>query len=91
MDQPGYIIRLVRTEPVRNRTRGNYVPPDEGYGPRGIDVDLNGVVWTVLSSGHLASFDRSKCKGPLNGPQAVTGKLCPEGWAPIIPAPQSEA
>ena len=23
--------------------------------------------WTVLSSGHLASFDRRKCKGPLNG------------------------
>jgi hypothetical protein len=26
------------------------------------------------------SFDRSKCKGPLNGPSA-TGNHCPEGWA----------
>ena len=51
----------------------------EGYAPRGMDVDTNGVVWTVLSSGHYASFDRRKCKGPLNGPKA-TGQHCPEGW-----------
>src|SRR5205823_965328 len=34
---------------------------------------------TALASGHLASFDRRKCKGPLNGPKA-TGQHCPEGW-----------
>jgi hypothetical protein len=51
----------------------------QGFAPRGMDVDSKGVVWTVLSSGHLASFDRSKCKGPLNGPTA-TGQHCPEGW-----------
>ena len=51
----------------------------QGYAPRGMDVDRNGVVWTVLASGHLASFDRRKCTGPLNGPNA-TGKHCPEGW-----------
>jgi hypothetical protein len=44
-----------------------------------MDVDSKGVVWTVLSSGQLASFDRSKCRGPLNGPTA-TGQHCPEGW-----------
>jgi hypothetical protein len=27
----------------------------------------------------LGSFDRRKCKGPLNGPKA-TGDHCPEGW-----------
>ena len=32
-----------------------YVPPEEGYGPRGLDLDLNGVVWTALSSGHLGA------------------------------------
>jgi hypothetical protein len=53
--------------------------PVQGYSPRGLDVDSKGVVWTVLSSGHYASFDRSKCKGPLNGPTA-TGQHCPEGW-----------
>jgi hypothetical protein len=50
-----------------------------GYGPRGMDVDSKGVVWTVLSSGQLASFDRKLCKGALNGPTA-TGQHCPEGW-----------
>ncbi len=51
----------------------------QGFAPRGMDVDGNDVVWTVLSSGQLASFDRRKCKGPLKGPNA-TGKHCPEGW-----------
>jgi hypothetical protein len=37
------------------------------------------VVWVSLGSGHLGSFDRRKCKGPLNGPNA-TGDQCPEGW-----------
>lgn len=50
-----------------------------GYSPRGIDIDRNSVVWVALASGHLASFDRRKCRGPLNGPQAI-GRQCPEGW-----------
>jgi hypothetical protein len=50
-----------------------------GFSPRGGDVDRNGVFWAALSSGHLASFDRRKCKGPLNGPKA-TGQHCREGW-----------
>jgi hypothetical protein len=50
-----------------------------------MDVDGNGVVWVVLGSGHLASFDRRKCKGPLNGPTA-TGQHCPEGWT-LYPTP----
>jgi hypothetical protein len=57
----------------------------QGFGPRGLDIDRSGVVWTVLSSGHFASFDRRKCKGPLNGP-AATGQHCPEGWT-LYPEP----
>jgi hypothetical protein len=53
--------------------------PVWGFSPRGMDIDRNGVVWVALASGHLASFDRRKCKGPLNGPTA-TGRQCPEGW-----------
>jgi hypothetical protein len=53
--------------------------PVQGFSPRGGDVDRNGVMWVALASGHLASFDRRKCKGPLNGPTA-TGQHCPEGW-----------
>src|SRR5262249_59323297 len=57
-----------------------YKPPLSGFGPRGGDIDGKGVVWVSLASGHIGSFDRSKCKGPLNGPKA-TGDHCPEGWA----------
>jgi hypothetical protein len=57
----------------------------QGFGPRGLDIDRNGVVWAVLASGHFASFDRRKCKGPLNGPTA-TGQHCPEGWT-LYPEP----
>lgn len=71
-----------------------YVPVDDpkaatkGYGPRGMDIDSNGVAWVSLSSGQFASFDRRKCKGPLNGPQA-TGNHCPEGWTLYpFPGPQ---
>ena len=56
-----------------------YNVPMPGFGPRGGDIDKKGVVWVSLGSGHLGSFDRRKCKGPLNGPKA-TGDHCPEGW-----------
>ena len=56
-----------------------YHVPAPGFGPRGGDIDSKGVVWVSLASGHLGSFDRSKCKGPPNGPTAL-GDHCPEGW-----------
>lgn len=63
-------------------------PGVKGYGPRGMDIDSNGVAWVSLSSGQFASFDRRKCKGPLNGPKA-TGNHCPEGWTMYpFPGPQ---
>jgi len=66
----------------------NSKAPVQGFGPRGMDVDRNGVVWTPTASGHFASFDRRKCKGPLNGPTA-TGQHCPEGWTLYpMPGPQ---
>jgi hypothetical protein len=52
---------------------------NQGFSPRGGDVDRNGVFWAAMASGHMASFDRRKCRGPLNGPTA-TGQHCPEGW-----------
>jgi hypothetical protein len=61
---------------------------EKGFSPRGFDVDRNGVAWLALGSGHLASFDRRKCTGPLNGPKA-TGQHCPEGWTTYpLPGPQ---
>jgi hypothetical protein len=88
LGMPGAIVRLVpgSNPPSTSLTEIYEVPFNDskasgsGFAPRGMDVDSNDVVWTVLSSGQLASFDRRKCKGPLAGPNA-TGKHCPEGWA----------
>jgi hypothetical protein len=77
---PGSITRLVPGEdPPRTSLAEVYEPPLPGFGVRGADIDKNGVVWTSLGSGHLGEFDRRKCTGPLNGPEA-TGDHCPEGW-----------
>ncbi len=84
---PGAIIRLDPGPDPANTALleifqppwGNEEAPVQGYSPRGMDIDRNGVAWTPLASGHMASFDRSKCEGPLNGPEA-TGQHCPEGW-----------
>ena len=90
VDQPGYLVRLVPgPNPSETSLSEIYLPPDGGFGSRGLDMDLDGVAWTTLASGHVASFDRRKCKGPLNGPTAATGKHCPEGWTLYrMPGPQ---
>jgi len=69
---------VIRFDPKTKLSEVYYVPMP-GFGPRGGDIDSKGVVWVSLASGHLGSFDRSKCKAPLNGPTA-TGDHCPEGW-----------
>src|SRR5947199_2436162 len=79
---PGYIIRLdPGPNPPNTALAEIYKVPLPGYGIRGMDVDRNGVAWLPLDSGHLASFDRRKCKGPLNGPGAERGEKCPEGFS----------
>ena len=88
---PGAVVRLnPGTNPPETALAEVYEPPFKdpkapGFSPRGGDIDRNGVYWTALASGHLASFDRRKCKGPLNGPTA-TGQHCPEGWT-LYPEP----
>ena len=86
---PGAIVRLSPgADPPATALAEIYEPPLPGYSPRGMDIDSHGVVWAPLASGHLASFDRRKCRGPLNGPTA-TGQQCPEGWTLYpFPGPQ---
>jgi len=85
---PGYVVRVdPGPDPTHTALAEIYEPPFPGYGPRGGDIDRNGVFWASLASGHLASFDRKKCK-VLNGPTA-TGKHCLEGWTLYpFPGPQ---
>jgi hypothetical protein len=95
---PGQIVRLqpgAANSPATALAE-MYVPPlkdpkkpEDGYKgsvPRGIAMDRNGVAWMAMSgSGHLASFDRRKCK-VLSGPQTIDGTHCPEGWT-FYPTP----
>jgi hypothetical protein len=90
---PGAVVRLdPGPNPPATALAEIYQPPwdnpaanVQGFSPRGGDVDRNGVFWAALASGHMASFDRRKCTGPLNGPTA-TGQHCPEGWT-LYPEP----
>lgn len=83
---PGIPGEIIRVDP-ETRLSEVYEPPYmneqsevDGYLPHGIDVDRStGVIWTGLNSGHYAEFDRRKCTGPLNGPDA-DGQHCLEGW-----------
>ena len=89
MGFPGHVVRVAPgPDPTHTAITEIYEPPFPGYGPRGGDIGRDGVFWASLASGHLGKFDRSKCKGPLNGPNA-TGKHCPEGWTLYrFPGPQ---
>src|SRR5947209_8830142 len=73
--QPGFM----RFDP-KTKLSEFYAIPKEGIGVRGGDIDKNGVLWGSGSNGSLIRFDRSKCKNPLNGPNA-TGNHCPEGFS----------
>jgi hypothetical protein len=84
---PGAVVRLEPGEKPEETALAEYYElpmgpdgtPVEGFSPRGMDVDRNGVAWVALASGHLGRFDRTQCRSPLNGPEA-TGQHCPEGW-----------
>jgi hypothetical protein len=98
LSMPGGVVHVIPGDNPPATTLSEYyeVPFNEpkatvnGFGPRGMDIDRKGVVWVPLASGHMASFDRKKCKGPLNGPNA-TGRHCPEGWTLYqFPGPQFE-
>jgi hypothetical protein len=85
--------RIIRVDP-KTCIGEAYEPPfnnpawkgPNGYTPRGIDIDTQGVIWTALAgSSQMASFDRRKCK-ILTGPEATHGQHCPEGWT-LYPSP----
>lgn len=89
MANPGAVVRIDPGDNPPETALTEYFQPPfnnpksevSAYLPHGIDVDRNGVIWTSLTgSGHLGSFDRRKCTGPLNGPESLSGQHCPEGW-----------
>ena len=89
---PGAVVRLAPGNNPPQTALAEYYElpmkdgkPVQAYSPRGMDVDRNGVVWIGTASGHLVSFDRTKCKAPLSGPKA-TGQHCAEGFT-VYPLP----
>ena len=88
---PGYLVRLTPGEnPPETCITERYRVPEPGFGPRGLDVDTNGVVWTSLAgSSHMASFDRNQCD-MLAGPETPRGRslrrrldVAPHRWADL--------
>ena len=74
------VVRIAPgTNPPQTAIAEVYNVPPPAFGVRGADIDKQGVVWVSLASGHIGSFDRRKCRAPLNGP-AATGDHCAEGW-----------
>ena len=84
----GFIVRVMPgPNPTETALTEIYEPPAPGFGPRGGDVDGNGVFWVSLASGHLASFDRRKCRAGRK--PTATGQQCSEGWTFYqLPGPQ---
>ena len=86
---PGGIVRVAPgDDPTQHRTDGILSAAGRRDLVRAAAMwTADGVYWVALSSGHVGSFDRRKCK-VLNGPTA-TGTHCPEGWTLIqLPGPQ---
>ena len=58
---------------------GRLLPARHGHRLQGRRVD------GARRAGHLASFDRSKCKAPLNGPNAATGNSAWKAGRSTVP------
>ncbi len=62
-----------------------YMPPPSvrdppAYGSGGLHLTRDGVAWQDWrGSGHLASFDRSKCD--TTSDPTASGQSCPQGWS----------
>ncbi|MSR13266.1 MAG: hypothetical protein EXR86_01635 [Gammaproteobacteria bacterium] len=80
--EPGWLLRY---DPATNKHEA-FLPPAPGIGPRGVDVDSTGQVWTALAgSGQLAKFERSRCQQTWGD-----GAQCSEGWT-LWPTPGPRA
>lgn len=83
---PGAPGHIQRYDPEM-KTHEVYTPPAPISGPRGIDVDSDGVVWVPTGgSGHMASFDRRLCEQTWG-----VGDQCAEGWKSWeVPGPSAQ-
>jgi hypothetical protein len=89
---PGAVVRIDPGEnPPANALAEIYNVPLPGFGPRGGDIDKQGVVWVSLASGHMGSFDRRKCKGRSTARRRPAITAPKAGRSTSIPARASRA
>ena len=90
----GFPSAIVRLDPGPNPSETALaevyeVPLDTGaYGIRGMDIDRNGVVWSSLSSGHLASFDQQYVLARRCTEPRIAGRSWRNGRWPAAPRPR---
>ena len=91
IDQPGYIVRLTPgANPSETALVRSLSCRRSRLSARAASMSIS-TAWSgrCCRAAISRSFDRRKCKGPLNGPTAATGKHCPEGWTLYrMPGPQ---
>ena len=62
-----------------------------GYGPRGLDIDRNGVVWVPLVERPPGELRPPQVQGAAQRAEPRPGEHCPEGWTLYpFPGPQFE-
>jgi hypothetical protein len=55
----------------------------KGALPRGVDVDLNGIVWTSLAQTSQLAARPAQCTGAMTGEKALAGQHCSEAGRSI--------
>ena len=73
----------VELDPPETALAEVYRVPTPGFGARGADIDRKGVVWVRSAAAIWGSFDRRKCKGPLNGPRRLA-TTAPRAGVPSV-------
>ena len=93
LGMPGMLVRIVLgSDPSNTALSEVYEVPwknpkatAQGFAPRGMDVDSNGVVWTVLSSGHLRQLRSPQVQGAAERPDGDRSAL-PRGLGALSAA-----
>ena len=88
---PGAVIRLnPGSNPPETTLVEVYEPPVnnpkakvEGFSPRGMDIDRDGVAWVALASGHLGELRSPEVQGPAQWSRRPPGSIVPKAGRSI--------
>ena len=77
---PDRTRRRRRSPKSTSRRSNNPHAKVQGFSPRGMDVDRNGVVWAALASGHLGELRSPQVQGSAERAERRPGSTAPKGW-----------